>query len=458
MIIYKRQLYMFISLLIFIIVLIPYNISSNAHSILPMTSFWFIGFFSILMISNETKKHIFICTIFHWIFCLFFFFVAPYIQFSMNKWTLLYKPTEQAIIKTNFAIIIWMLCFFIGSIVYSKKNDKNNFKLELKEEYIVQKKILSIFNAISFVLVLYMISRAGFVTIISSRSGGESAFNGAFTSISSLMTYCVRNFITFTALFNAYRYKRKKDNVIMMIFSLILLLIGCSPIGMPRFQVATVYIALLLIFFTNFKKKPLFILLLIFAFMVLFPVLDAFRYNEFDISNLQIIFKNTLSNLQNQYLSANYDAYVMIMKTFDFVSNNSLQYGRQLLGAFLFFIPRNLWFNKPVSTGTMIQNSFGFYRDAANVSSSLISESYVDFGFIGIVVYALLFGIICKKIDNKILEYSNSNKIDGLLLLLMPTLIFFLCRGPLLSVWGFVSSFIVIGKIMSYIAKKVKLK
>lgn len=244
----------------------------------------------------------------------------------------------------------------------------------------------------------------------------------------------------------------------MMIFSLILLLIGCSPIGMPRFQVATVYIALLLIFFPNFKKKPLFILLFIFAFMVLFPVLDAFRYNEFDISNLQIIFKNTLSNLQNQYLSANYDAYVMIMKTFDFVSNNSLQYGRQLLGAFLFFIPRNLWFNKPVSTGTMIQNSFGFYRDAANVSSSLISESYVDFGFIGIVVYALLFGIICKKIDNKILEYSNSNKIDGLLLLLMPTLIFFLCRGPLLSVWGFVSSFIVIGKTMSYIAKKVKLK
>ena len=458
MIIYKRQLYMFISLLIFIIVLIPYNISSKAHSILPMTSFWFIGFFSIFMISNETKKHIFTCTIFHWIFCLFFFFVAPYIQFSMNKWALLYKPTEQAIIKTNFAIIIWMLCFFIGSIVYSKKNDKNNFKLELKEEYIVQKKILSIFNAISFVLVLYMISRAGLVTIISSRSGGESAFNGAFTSISSLMTYCVRNFITFTALLNAYRYKRKKDNVIMMIFSLILLLIGCSPIGMPRFQVATVYIALLLIFFPNFKKKPLFILLFIFAFMVLFPVLDAFRYNEFDISNLQIIFKNTLSNLQNQYLSANYDAYVMIMKTFDFVSNNSLQYGRQLLGAFLFFIPRNLWFNKPVSTGTMIQNSFGFYRDAANVSSSLISESYVDFGFIGIVVYALLFGIICKKIDNKILEYSNSNKIDGLLLLLMPTLIFFLCRGPLLSVWGFVSSFIVIGKIMSYIAKKVKLK
>lgn len=244
----------------------------------------------------------------------------------------------------------------------------------------------------------------------------------------------------------------------MMIFSFVLLLIGCSPIGMPRYQVATIYIALLLILFPNLKKKGVFILLFIFAFMILFPVLDSFRYSVFDISNVQMIFKTTLSNLQNQYLTANYDAYVMIMKSFDFVSNNSLQYGRQLLGAFLFFVPRNMWFNKPVSTGTMIQNSFGFYRDAANVSSSLISEAYIDFGFIGIVIYAILFGIICKKIDSKILEYSNSNKIDGLILLLMPTLIFFLCRGPLLSVWGFVSSFIVIGKIMFYIAKKVKLK
>lgn len=451
--IHKKQLLLLVILIIIMIAILPFS-TNKSINIWVMVTFWIIGANSILMLTRDSKYLSYSCVNLHWVFCLFFFFISPYVQYVSGNWALYYTPKDITLIKTNIYIIIWMLLFDFG-IRKKVKSTKISYEI-IDEQKTPSKMPLFIMVTISMLLVIVMIKRVGLITLISSRNGGESVFLVGESSVSLLITYCVRNFIIFTALLNAYTHVKTKRNMLLMVISIILLIIGCSPIGMPRYQTATVYLALILILFPKWKAKKLTIILFIVAFMLLFPLLDVFRYTKFSEVNIFKSFSNIAKSIKNYYTSGNFDAYVMFMKTSDFVGENGYQFGRQLLGALLFFVPRFMWPNKPISTGAMVQNALGWYGAEANVSSPLVAEGMVDFGLFGIIIYSFFLGVICNKIDLGIKNYINNENISIVVLILMPSLIFFLCRGSLLSVWAFIVSFIVIGKIMSFLSIKIK--
>ena len=82
-----------------------------------------------------------------------------------------------------------------------------------------------------------------------------------------------------------------------------------------------------------------------------------------------------------------------------YVEEFGISWGNQLLGAILFFVPRSIWPSKPLGTGhTAIVALDQHYF--SNVSAPLIAEGYVNFGIVGVVLFALAAGWIFRKLDS----------------------------------------------------------
>ena len=92
----------------------------------------------------------------------------------------------------------------------------------------------------------------------------------------------------------------------------------------------------------------------------------------------------------------NYDAFSNIGATIDYVNKYGFSYGYQFLGGLLFFIPRIIWTNKPFSTGQVVGehliDDYGF--NFSNLSNPLVSESFINFGIIGIIITPIILAIV----------------------------------------------------------------
>jgi len=130
--------------------------------------------------------------------------------------------------------------------------------------------------------------------------------------------------------------------------------------------------------------------------------------------------------------SLHYDAFSNILATVDYVQQNGLSWGYQLLGVFLFFIPRSIWILKPLGTGQMIgqylMKTYHFNFD--NLSNPLISEAYINFGFLGVILGAIVLAAIIKRFLNWL---YGKHILKKYLAFYFAVYLMFLLRGDLLN-------------------------
>jgi len=77
-----------------------------------------------------------------------------------------------------------------------------------------------------------------------------------------------------------------------------------------------------------------------------------------------------------------------------YIAKSGFSDGGQILGALGVYIPRALWTSKPPDTGDVVGADAGF-----NVSSSLWTEFYIDFGYVGLAVGFLALGWTYQRLD-----------------------------------------------------------
>lgn len=134
----------------------------------------------------------------------------------------------------------------------------------------------------------------------------------------------------------------------------------------------------------------------------------------------------------NWKFAGDYDAYTMLTLAIDYVSTRGTTWMRQLVGVIFFWMPRAIWKNKPVGSGYFIAEQLGW--SFKNLSCPLPGEAYINLGFIGVLLFAILIGKIMRFLDSCYWcrDNEDNRRIDVLYPVIM-MLFFFMCRGDLLS-------------------------
>jgi hypothetical protein len=208
-----------------------------------------------------------------------------------------------------------------------------------------------------------------------------------------------------------------------------------SPLAIPRYILFS-YLITLIATFSNFmeRKKLIFLAAFFVAELTIFPAVSILsRGDPADLFGTSI-FDYFISN-------GDFDGLQSTINVIIYVEKAGLKWGVNLLSALLFFVPREMWPGKSIGTGGESATFIGY--DFINISSPLPSEFFVDFGIIGVVVGAAIFGGMLAYVDKQMRRARRNS--DYLGLLQFSTIVgylFIILRGSLVGVIGpFVLSF-----------------
>ncbi|WP_406603589.1 O-antigen polysaccharide polymerase Wzy [Niabella agricola] len=414
----------------------------------------FIQIFSTVRIFSRTKQPYSLNKAFY-LFCLFFFGVAPILQFySGASFFGARLLNEKDYFSTNLLIIAIMIAYEIFYMSFlrkslSQKAIKSVDRYEIGELTSSQSFILVIISLISFSLVLY--ANNGSLLSMLIRGGDYKEENASSSSVLSLIIYQFCRPLSIICLF--YYITSKSKNYLTIILLSILALATCSPLGMPRFAAAALYIPLLLLTIRAFSvRSNIFSLTFIMGLLVIFPFLNSFRfYSKYSSAKLGLD--------TEMFTTGNFDSYQNFALI---VSQNLITWGRQLLGVFLFWVPRSLWPDKPVGSGVLLAEKNHFEFD--NVSANYFAEGYINFGIPGIIIFTIILAYFTSRIDK--LYWSNiSNRkhnFSRVSYFVLIGMLFFILRGDLLSSFAYTISFILaifaVFKAASFRRKRYKFR
>lgn len=210
---------------------------------------------------------------------------------------------------------------------------------------------------------------------------------------------------------------------------LVLLVLVLNPLSSPRFVVGTFLlgtICLSLMRTRRVRGVSYMAIALVLLLVVVFPYADAFRRSSTgDFSR---------ASLSAQWVTKlDYDSPQQIGRALPLVERDGVYTGRQLLGTFLFFVPRSLWQDKPRPTGQVIAENAGL--EYTNLSAPLWAEAYTDGGWPATAAMFFCLGLITKRVDLRMWQRPRDATSIVLTMYLAPYLIVLL-RGSLGSVVG----------------------
>lgn len=412
------------------------------------------GILWVAFLIKDLKDKAFSLSIIHWLFCIFFFFFAGMIQ-SMNSrfpWIGDYKDSD--LIKTNIVLLLWTLCFRFGQNIsnYSfsakrKQISKNGIRSNSISWDGFESKVIAL-SICAIAITLYRIVFVGFRNLFSRATSNVSISDNS--SLAVLIDKFALATVYFAVVFSIYYLQHKKQYKYFFVCSLCLL-ISYFPTSTSRNAIAGLYFGALLAFCVSAKKKRWFVILYMLLFIIIFPLLNAFRSTAFsDVSFFKAL-NNTIKNLSSSWLAVDYDAYSMVSLTIRYVERNGITWGYQLLGVALFFVPRSIWHSKPISSGPFIAEKNGWWF--TNVSEPLPAEMIINFGIIGMAISGILIGYFIGKIDKHFWNSikCNSNNIyrfDSLYYYMIGYFLF-LFRGALLSAVAYLVPFIVLWWVLT---------
>lgn len=422
---YKQTIILIgIFMLVYCVLLMNDILNSN---ILILLGFIIIGIQSIYEIIKDNR--VISLNKFYWYFQLIFMSITP-----LGQYISAYYPWGVYIDESDFEMSI--LFVLIWNIIYSysytqKIYIKNNFLSQNMDKYLISRRKTT--NAFMFFI---MLSSVCCFFILIEFVGFQNLFfrNENLLDISnSTINFLLRKFLTaFPAIICAIFLLQKQKNIYINAAIFILFLITlCSnfPTSTTRYWMGTIFLGLFIIKFINNKKSRIMDFIILMSILVIFPIMYIFKTkNIYDF----IINKYEINDTINSFNTIDFDAFTLIARSIRYVRENGITWGEQLINVVLFFIPRNLWVDKPITTNVLIAGSQN--QAFTNLSCPLPAEGYVNFGIIGIILYAYLYAKINRYIDNLYWNDNHININNTILCIIYP----FLCpitiyinRGPL---------------------------
>lgn len=221
-------------------------------------------------------------------------------------------------------------------------------------------------------------------------SSDSKASGAILTSFASVVPFVA--LYAMTALLATKSYLRRKIDFIALYAAVVIVNIALNnPISSSRFWFLVVVLSLCFVF--PWSRSVLGVRSIIAAFVggsvVLFPYLDAFRYSE-RTQDSRGIAEMILEK-------SDYDSMVQVGNAITYVTQTGYSMGENLLGALLFWVPRSIWPDKPIDTGTELAQYVSYHNP--NLSAPLWAEGYWAFGIVGVVLVFWLLGYVCGRLS-----------------------------------------------------------
>jgi hypothetical protein len=230
------------------------------------------------------------------------------------------------------------------------------------------------------------------------------------------------------------------SRVCVLLLLLLLVLITENPYTEKRNALGPLYIALLLVTFPKFFAGWASRMWLLVAGMVLiFPAITIFTHNHqqavSDVSLAQVS-----DAVVDHYFSINYDSWANIYTSIEIATAHGVQWGHQLLGSLLFFVPSGLWTTKPLATGIFLADYLivNYSMWFTNLSAPLIAEGYLDFGLAGVILYAGAAAFIVTVLNR--MAMRSSKWVSYPLAIYGAVFLMIVLRGSLMVAFGFASA------------------
>lgn len=348
------------------------------------------------------------------IFNYLFFFIAPIFQISsINDFNPTFENdlvySTSSVIITNFLIIVFNIIFFFSYLYFRQRKQAmaESIKFEANSNYNTPLVVLAILF-FSFII-LYI----NYDYIINNIF--ESVYAVSKESTSSLLLR--KKFLFFVPLGGvvvAFNYLKRKGKInintvvifISFIIFLALLFFFKNIFTEKRNTLGPIYITLIYLFFPKWlNSNAKFFLFLFLSMVVAFPLLSTLTHIDASLNQIVenpiLIYESFIrfGSISGAFESLHYDAFSNIMATIEYVSANGVTWGYQFLGVCLFFVPRSFWTTKPISSGELI----GDYlmettpRTFTNLSNAIVSEGYINLGFLGVIFMAIILAYFIVK-------------------------------------------------------------
>jgi hypothetical protein len=230
------------------------------------------------------------------------------------------------------------------------------------------------------------------------------------------------------------------SRVCVLLLLFVLVIITENTFTEKRNAIGPIYLALLMVMLQKwFAAGSRRLLLLVGSMVVVFPAISIFTHNRRQsISDVSL--QQFTDQIADHYFSINYDSWANIYTAVEIVKVHGMQWGHQLLGSLLFFVPSSVWSGKPLATGIFLADYLiaKYSMWFTNLSAPLVAEGYLDFGPGGVLAYAAAtawFVVLVNRIAER-----GARWIALPMAIYMSVFLMIVLRGSLMIAMGFAAA------------------
>lgn len=386
------------------------------------------------------------------VFLLLFFYVAPMYQIFEFRGYLInnYTPSLSQMVTANIFIFIFSSAFVL---LYMRRGKVGHSPLMKVADDRVDS-ALPVFILLSVVMAIWAVQ----LMLSSDVEVTDDVAFAVGTDIGAAIRHKFALMIPIATLGFYLCRRNRQRSLIMLGFLLVLVLASKNIILDRRNALGPVYLSILFLIFWRGRIGSRSVFLLVgSALLFVFPVTAIFINNRRETWGDVVTAENMIEEIRGHFVDMHYDAWANLVASIEFVQTEGLQLGRQLLGALLFFMPRGLWADKPVSSGQLLGDYLverhGLWF--TNISFPFPAEGFVDFGIVGVIGYALMLAWYAQRMDYFV---NHGGMVDRTSALYFAFYLTFVMRGALLPAVAYgVGAYLALN-VLPAILSKVTLK
>jgi len=426
-----------------------------------ITLFVLNGIIWFWLLIKEVKRTAYSLKIMNWFFCLFFFALAPIVQYYANQFPWILLRTDSILYRANKLLLLWTVSVIAGIKLenYRQIHKRKRYRNQIKKYtgWKGYERLLPFLTVVNLVNTVSRVLTIGISNLVSRGTNTGMVYSN-YDSLSLLISQFIRGIAYFTVAISILQYQyqnRSLKNFVILGMNFIFLIISYFPTGLARYAAAVIYMGLMITYFKSFKNNRYFILIFIMAFTIILPFMNAFRTTQLLDVNMVKVFQDTVNNIISGWKAFDYDAYTYFTLTIEYVDRHGAG-GHHLLSDLLFWVPRKLWPSKALSGSYEIAHELGLFD---NVSFPYPSIGYMDGGVIGMVLFGIVIGWMMEFVDG---YYWNNidfnNRIVHAFDIMYPVIVifwFFLYRGDIFYTLCHLVGYMLAWYFLVWLAEKI---